>query len=111
MIAIDSIVHREIAWALIRAITEIQTLVKEILSYTPKKEDESRLHELVEIHKSIEDLAEASYEDLATLAEKNTTLQRIFQLFVEEERKHSSMAKEIADKLKKSSNLSRRSSS
>ncbi len=96
----DSIVHREIAWALIRAITEIQTLVREILSYTPRKEDEVRLHELVEIHRSIEDLAEASYEDLVTLAESGTTLQRIFQLFVEEERKHSSMAREIAEKLK-----------
>jgi len=92
LIAMDSIVHQEIAWALIRAINEIQVVAKELLSHRPRREDMGQVVDLVEIHKSIEDLAKSSYEGLLHLAEPGTTLRKLLELLVEEEKKHEQLA-------------------
>ncbi|BES82291.1 hypothetical protein [Pyrodictium abyssi] len=92
LIAMDSIVHQEIAWALIRAINEIQVMAKELLSHRPRREDMGQVVDLVEIHKSIEDLAKSSYEGLLHLAEPGTTLRKLLELLVEEEKKHEQLA-------------------
>ena len=100
LIAMDSIVHQEIAWALIRAINEIQVVAKELLSYRPRREDMGRVVDLVEIHKSIEDLAKSSYEGLLHLAEPGTTLRELLKLLVEEEKKHEKLAIATAERLR-----------
>lgn len=87
LIAADSIVHREIAWALIRALSEIEVLAKEVIVHRGGSEKE-KLAELVKIHRSIEEFAESSYRGLVELAEPGTTLRKLIELLAEEEVKH-----------------------
>ncbi|ABM81408.1 hypothetical protein [Hyperthermus butylicus] len=101
IIASDSILHREIAWAIIRAATEIQLLARELAEYQPQ-ETQDRLAERVKAHITIETLAETSYDDLLKLVEPGTTLYRLFKLLKEEEQKHSRLARHLAEKLAKS---------
>jgi len=100
LIAMDSIVHQEIAWALIRAINEIQIVAKELLSHKPRREDMDQVINLVEIHRSIEDLAKSSYEGLLHLAEPGTTLRKLLELLVEEEKKHEQLAAATVKRLR-----------
>ncbi len=99
LIAMDSIVHREIAWALIRAVNEIQVLARELLAH-PGGGDVEKLLELVEIHKSIEEFAESSYEGLVQLAEPGTTLRKLLELLATEEEKHRRLVEAAVKRLR-----------
>jgi len=98
LIAMDSIVHREIAWALMRAVSETQVLARELLAH-PGSADRAKLLELVKIHGSIEEFAESSYEGLAPLAEPGTTLRKLLELLVEEEKKHRRLVEAVVKRL------------
>ncbi len=98
LIAMDSIVHREIAWALMRAVSEIQVLARELMAH-PGGADTGKLLELVRIHGSIEEFAESSYEGLAPLAEPGTTLRKLLELLAEEEKKHRRLVETVVKRL------------
>lgn len=100
LIAMDSIVHREIAWGLMRAVNEIQVLARELLAHPQGEASYEKLIELVNIHKSIEEFAESSYEGLVPLAEPGTTLRKLLELLVEEEKKHSRLVESTVERLK-----------
>lgn len=93
-ILFDSILHREIAWAIIRALKCVSHLLSKP---APTKEDNVR--ELLAEASSLEDIAAARYQDLADLAPPGTTLSRLLRLLAEEERKHSALALSVSKKL------------
>ncbi|KSW10704.1 hypothetical protein CF15_07925 [Pyrodictium occultum] len=101
LIAMDSIVHKEIAWALIRAASEIEVTVKEVLSYKPRPEDMGRLLGLLEAHATIEDLARSNYEGIVPLAEPGTTLRKLAELLTEEEAKHQRLVASALQRLQR----------
>ncbi len=98
-IAVDSLLHREIAWAVSRAVkialTQVLSTGRQVTQSLPMEE----LANLVKAHRSIEDLAMASYKDLLKGLEKDTTLYRLIKLLSDEERKHSRMVSEIVRKI------------
>jgi hypothetical protein len=100
LIAFDSIVHREIAWALMRAVTATIMFARDLLLYKPSSEEAKHVLEMVETHISMEKLAESSYEDLVPLAEPGTTLRKLLELLVEEEKKHARLAESVIKRLK-----------
>ncbi len=93
-ILFDSILHREIAWAVIRALKCVSYLLSKPV---PTKKDDVR--ELLANASSLEDIAAARYQDLADLAPPGTTLSRLLRLLSEEERKHSALALAVSKKL------------
>lgn len=93
-ILFDSILHREIAWAVVRALKCVSYLLSKP---TPTKKDNVR--ELLAEASSLEDIAAARYQDLADLAPPGTTLSRLLRLLSEEERKHSALALAVSKKL------------
>jgi len=99
LIAFDSIVHREIAWALMRAITSAIMFARDMLFYKPSPEESRRVLEMVQTHLSMEKLAQSSYEDLLPLAEPGTTLRKLLELLVEEEKKHARLAETVIKRL------------
>jgi len=101
LIAIDSILHRELAWAVLRAVSEIQVLAKEVIAHMHSPGiDEDKLREMVRIHESIEVFAKSSYQGLVDLAEPGTTLRRLLELLVSEEEKHRGLVKAALAKLR-----------
>jgi rubrerythrin len=98
LIAIDSILHRELAWAIIRAAYEAEFLARELASRRSEVPAE-KLREKVKKHLSIESLAESSYKDLVEVAIPGTTLRRLIELLASEEEKHRQMVETIVKKL------------
>ena len=93
-ILFDSILHREIAWAVIRALKCVTYLLNKP---APSKKD--NVKELLAEASSLEDIASARYQDLADIAPPGTTLSRLLRLLSEEERKHSALALAVLKKL------------
>lgn len=93
-ILFDSILHREIAWAVIRALKCVSYLLKK-----PVPTRRGDVRELLEEASSLEDIAAARYQDLADFAPPGTTLSRLLRLLSEEERKHSALALAVSKKL------------
>ncbi len=100
LIAFDSIVHREITWALMRAITSTIMFARDLLFYKPAPEEAQRVLDMVQTHLSMEKLAQSSYEDLVPLAEPGTTLRKLLELLVEEEKKHARLAESVIKRLR-----------
>jgi rubrerythrin len=98
LIAVDSILHRELAWAIARAAYEAEFLAKELASRRSEVPLE-KLREEVKKHLSIENLAESSYRDLVEAAIPGTTLQKLVELLASEEEKHRKMVEAIVKKL------------
>ncbi len=101
LIAADSIVHREIVWSLVRAVSEIQVLARELLAHPRGEASYEKLIELVNIHKTIEEFAESSYEGLVPLAEPGTTLRKLLELLVSEEEKHNRLVETTIERLRR----------
>lgn len=101
LIAMDSLVHREIVWGLVRAVSEIQVLARELLAHPQGEASYDKLIELVNIHKSIEEFAESSYEGLVPLAEPGTTLRKLLELLVAEEEKHNRLVESTVERLRR----------
>jgi rubrerythrin len=99
IIAMDSILHREIAWAIARASYEAEKLAKELSMRTGEKPLKAIVDEL-KPHAAIENLAESIYKDLLQYAEPGTTLYRLLQLLAEEEGKHRQLVANILQKVK-----------
>ena len=101
LIALDSLVHRELAWALLRALAEAETLVKEVIAHSKagRPLEREKLLELINIHRSIEELAESSYRGLVELAEPGTTLRKLLELLAEEEVKHERLVDSVVKRL------------
>lgn len=93
-ILFDSILHREIAWAVIRALKCVSSLLSKP---APTKKD--NVNELLAEASALEEIAAARYQDLADLAPQGTTLSRLLRLLSEEERKHSALARAVSKKL------------
>jgi len=101
MIAFDSMLHREIAWGLLRLVESARMFFNE-LALTPRPATPiAEVLRLVEIHRSIEELAQAGYRDLAEMAPKNTGLRKLFEFLASEEEKHFRMVREILEVLRK----------
>ncbi|NOZ89083.1 MAG: hypothetical protein GXO15_04075 [Crenarchaeota archaeon] len=100
LIALDSLLHREIAWALLRALAEAETLAKEVTVHAKAGGvDREKLAELVKMHRSIEEFAESSYRGLVELAEPGTTLRKLLELLAEEEVKHERLVDAVLQRL------------
>ena len=98
VIALDSILHREIVWSLYRATLSMEMFLRDLETAPPVYEDLQSLLERVEIHKEIEELAKANYDDLAKFAEPGTTLHRLLEMLAREEEKHYALVKSILSK-------------
>ncbi len=95
VIAMDSILHREIVWSLYRAAISIEMFIKDLQTSPPPTEDLKTLLERVEIHKEIEELAKANYDDLKKFTEPGTTMYKLMELLAKEEEKHYALVKSI----------------
>ncbi len=93
-ILFDSILHREIAWSVIRALKCVSYLLSK-----PAPTRGANVKELLAEASSLEDIAAARYQDLADIAPPGTTLSRLLRLLSEEERKHAALALAVSKKL------------
>ena len=101
LIAADSILHRELAWAVLRAVSETQVLAREMLAHARAGGYvQERLEAMVEAHASIEEFAKSSYQGLAEYAEPGTTLRRLLEMLAQEEEKHKSLVNIVLRKIK-----------
>ncbi len=100
IVAFDSILHRELAWAMIRAASEAELLARELAGRRGELPLE-QIGEELRKHVSIENLAQSNYRDLEKLAMPGTTLQKLLRLLAEEEEKHNNIAKSIIEKITK----------
>ncbi len=91
LVAIDTILHREVMWAVLRALEESKQLIREAIRTKPEALEAG----LVEAHETLEKLAEASYQELASLAPEETTLKRLLEMLASEEKKHDRLVGEI----------------
>ena len=100
VIAADSILHRELAWAIARAAYEVELLARRLAATRPRPQasvDLERLRRALDL----EGLAETSYSDLKELAPPGTTMRRLLELLESEEAKHRRMAEAVLARLSK----------
>ncbi len=101
LVASDSILHREIAWAILRSISEMQVLAKELIMHLSTKSpfELRQVFEMVKAHMTIEEFAKSSYQGLIEYAEPNTSLYKMLEMLVEEEEKHKKLASNVISRL------------
>ena len=101
LVASDSILHREIAWAILRSISEMQVLAKELIIHlnTESPLEIKQVFEMVKAHMTIEEFAKSSYQGLIEYAEPDTSLYKMLEMLVEEEEKHKRLASNVIARL------------
>ncbi|MET1101770.1 MAG: hypothetical protein ABWW69_04760 [Pyrodictiaceae archaeon] len=99
VIAADSILHRELMWAIFRATISTEMFLQDLLKEKIASTNIEELLEEVKRHRSIEDIAEASYSDILRFAEPGTSLYKLLKMLIEEEAKHKRIVDEIVSKL------------
>ncbi len=96
IVAADSILHRELAWAIARAAYEIEFLARRLASTAKSLSlDVETLRRAL----NLESLAETSYSDLRELAPPGTTLHRLLELLESEEAKHRRLVENVLRRL------------
>ncbi len=92
LIAVDTILHREVMWAALRAVEEARQLLRHLLARGPGS---GVGKPVLKAHEALETVTSASYQDLAQLAPEGTSLRRLLELLAEEEKKHEKLVREL----------------